>query len=106
MVKAIQWASALTSMKDTYAKIAQAFATYGLVGANGALVVSFNLLKQAMLANPFTAVIAGLVAMGAAVYALWENFDWFRGGVYAAWEGLKMVFDGIVGQLKSIWGLV
>lgn len=106
VLKAVQWAASIESLKSAFAKIGEAYATYGLVGANGALITSFNLLRAAMLANPITAIITAFVALGAAVYALWENFDWFRGGVYAAWEGLKMVFDRIVGTLKIIGGLV
>lgn len=52
-------------------------------------------LNIAMSLNPVGAVIAGFVAVGAAVYLLWKNFKGFREGVMGVWEVIKNVFSNI-----------
>ena len=53
-------------------------------------------LNLAMDANPIGVLIAGIVALIAILYGLyegikhcWEHIGWFRGGVMAAWEAIK-----------------
>lgn len=71
------------------------------------------LLNAAMSANPIGLIIAGIVALGGIIYWAYNKFDWFRGGVMGAWEGLKQfgtlikdyVIDRIKGLLTGIQGI-
>lgn len=49
-------------------------------------VWAFN---AAMLANPITLIIIGIVALTAAVIYAYSKFGWFRAGVQAAWSGIQ-----------------
>lgn len=46
-------------------------------------------LNAALLWNPLTWVVGGVIALGAAVVWAWNRFDWFRAGVYGVWEVIK-----------------
>ncbi len=80
------------------------------------------LLNAALNANPIGIIIIALVALVAAVVYAWNNFDWFREGVTAAWEWiqeaaavvvdwfqtyvvpvLSKVVDAIVAYYKFLW---
>ncbi|MCG8643346.1 MAG: phage tail tape measure protein [Desulfobacterales bacterium] len=44
-------------------------------------IVSVLSFTKALLANPVTWVVVGIVALGAALYFLYQKFDWVRAGV-------------------------
>ncbi|MFE2600104.1 phage tail tape measure protein [Streptomyces sp. NPDC059396] len=48
-----------------------------------------TVLNGVLALNPITLIVIGLVALGAAFYVAWQRSSAFRGGVMAAWEGVK-----------------
>lgn len=59
-------------------------------------------LNAAFIASPIGFIVAGLVAVVAAVMYAWDKFDGFRNGVLKTWEVIKSVFSNIGGFLKAI----
>lgn len=59
-------------------------------------------LNAAFVASPIGFIVAGLVAVVAAVMYAWDKFDGFRNGVLKTWEVVKSVFSNIGGFLKAI----
>lgn len=53
-----------------------------------------------LLACPVTWIIIGLIAVGAAIYALWKNWDVVTQWIGRAWA---VVWDGIVWYYTTIW---
>ena len=57
-------------------------------------------INVAMTANPVGLIIAGVVALGLALYECWENFEVFRRVVLTTWEIIKqfsiVLFDSLV----------
>ena len=62
----------------------------------------------ALMANPVTWVVGGVVALVAVLALAWKHFDGFRGGVVGAWEGLKafgkILIDSVLNPLKQLLG--
>jgi tape measure domain-containing protein len=99
--------------RDAVFDVAKAFgvlyvATKTLVAANllqdaitKGLTFSVWGLNAAMLANPVTWVVAGLLALGAAVYYAWNHFETFRAGVLGTWEVLKNLYHTTVEPFVS-----
>ena len=60
----------------------------------------------ALMANPITWVVGGVVALVAVLALAWKHFDGFRGGVVGAWEGLKVfgsiLIDSVLNPLKQL----
>lgn len=50
---------------------------------------------SALLANPITWIIAGVVALGAAIYLLWKNWDRVTAAVGRAWAKIKGFAAGL-----------
>ncbi len=70
----------------------------GPMTAFGAAIRSVGLaINTAFLANPVGVVVIALVALGAAVYALYRNFEPFRNAVDSAWQALQRLWDSIIG---------
>jgi len=59
------------------------------VRALPALIASVWSFTAALLANPITWVVVAIVGLGAAVYALWRNWDKVTGYLVARWNGFK-----------------
>lgn len=57
---------------------------------------AFAAFGAALLTNPVFLVVAGIVALIAAIKLLWDNCEWFREGVTAAWEAIKGAFEAVV----------
>ena len=78
--------------------------------ATNALTAGQWLLNAAFYASPIGWVVAGIVALTAAVVYAWNNFEGFRAVIYGVWEATKQVFGGMgdfVGEvLDGIWGLI
>jgi hypothetical protein len=70
-----------------------------------AIVIGINLVTAtyawtiALLSNPFTWVVAGLIAMGLACYALYK---WFR-SLYESTASVRLIFDTLGGTAKNLW---
>lgn len=71
-------------------------------------------LNAALLANPITWVVAGIVALGAGAVYAWNKFDGFRGAVVGVWNVIKelgsIVYDYAIAPLVAVgellWGIV
>ena len=61
-------------------------------------------LNTAMLANPAFWVVAGLMALGAAVVWAWNKFEGFRGFMYGLWGAMKEIGSGIADIFKNAFG--
>lgn len=85
---------------ETAALTAEATAT----GAATAAQTGFNL---AMLANPITWIVLGVMALIAAIVALAMNWDKVTAAMQTAWEWIKNVasaiWDSLVGALQAVW---
>jgi TP901 family phage tail tape measure protein len=61
----------------------------------------------ALWANPITWIVAGVMALVAALLLAWKHFDWFRGGIVGAWEAVKkfgqILWAGIIEPFKLIF---
>ena len=75
-------------------------------GTMGPLIAKTWAWTAALWANPITWIVAGVMALVAAVLLAWKHFDWFRGGIVAAWEVVKqfgkILFDSIVNPIQKI----
>ena len=60
----------------------------------------------ALFANPVTWIVAGVMALVAAILLAWKHFDGFRGVLVGAWEGMKklgeIIFGSVLGGLKQL----
>lgn len=63
-------------------------------------VVSFT---AALLANPITWVVAGIMLLIAALYLLYKNWDTVKEGAQALWDALVSIFSGAVDWFKSVF---
>lgn len=69
------------------------------MGAFNLLINGVRLLGAAMLANPILAIIAGIAAAGALIYANWSTIGpWFTG----LWEEIKAGVSGGLGGIASV----
>lgn len=68
----------------------------------GGVVKAFNILRMAMMTNPFMLLIAGLVLVGALIYANWDSIVSY---VTKAWQRIKAVFDA-QGFFGGMWQIV
>ncbi|MEO0337583.1 MAG: tape measure protein [Bacteroidota bacterium] len=70
----------------------------------GQATFTFWGLNAAFWANPITWVVAGIIALTAAVVYAWNNFEGFRGFIVGSWEVLKefgrIVFEWLVAPMK------
>lgn len=103
------WVIALTAALTSYTAVAT-FSTFVLKGwtiAEWAQVTAMiaaekatKLLNLALSMNPIGLIVAGVVALAAAVTACWNKFAGFRAAVYATWDAMKgfgvMIKDYIV----------
>ncbi|MEW5897746.1 MAG: phage tail tape measure protein [Bacillota bacterium] len=74
-----------------------AFARTALTAAVTALpplIASVWSFTAALLANPITWVVLAIAGLGAAIYALWRNWDRVTAFLTRTWEQLKSMFAG------------
>lgn len=63
-------------------------------------------LNAAMLANPFTWIVGGFVALAATVYYAWNNSQKFRGAIIGLWESFmelgSIIYDYAIAPLMAL----
>ena len=64
-------------------------------GAIAVIAASIMAVNLAMALNPFSAIIIGVVAVGAAVVLAYNKFEGFRNVVDAVFEGIKFGFNAL-----------
>ena len=89
---------AIGTMIGTFSKLKTAW---------GAVTTVSNLFNASLLANPITWVIAGIMALIAAIILLWQNWDTVSQWLSDSWEWLKetatAVFQAIADFFTNIW---
>lgn len=100
---------------DVLGMLATSLGTVYLVGKSYALITTISAaltgtftgtiwgLNAAMLANPATWLVLGIVAIGTAVVYAWNRFEGFRGFMFGMWEVLKetgkLIYDFMIQPL-------
>jgi hypothetical protein len=78
----------------------------GIILAVGAAIAviaaSIMAVNLAMALNPFSAIIIGVVAVGAAVVLAYKKFEGFRTVVDGVFSGIKIGFDVVVSYFKTL----
>lgn len=111
---------------------AMALALYGIKKAIAGVTVAWRVLNLVMKANPIVLIISAIVAVGVALYTMYQRVESFRDGVNKIWDSIvkgvskfvafysgyvmaviemwkqlwetaKRIGAGIVGVFKSIW---
>jgi phage-related minor tail protein len=76
---------------------------FGVVAVQAGLAAASTVLFFA----PVIALVAGMMALGAAVFYAYENFEWFRNAVDAAWQFIQRATDAFLGFWKgTAWPLI
>ena len=76
------------------------------IGVLSGLTAAQWALNIAMAANPIGLIIAGIVALGAGVYALTKHFGGFKEMMVATWDFMKTWLHLAIGLWKSLGELV
>ena len=71
----------------------------GLFGSFTGIIAQTWAWTAALLANPITWVVGGVIALVAGIALAWKYFDGFRGVLVGAWEGMKAFGDILVGTV-------
>lgn len=99
-------------LAEKFAKIGQAMAKIGPIAMRMATTVGGAMLRlgAAMMANPAGLVIIGIVAVIAALYLLYKNFDKVREGAANAWKSISTgaagAWNRLTGSVSSAWGKI
>ncbi|MDR2051143.1 MAG: hypothetical protein LBQ63_05155 [Deltaproteobacteria bacterium] len=77
----------------------------GLLSALGGLAAGFVKVGLAILSTPVGWFIAGIAAIGAAVYAIYKNWDGIVAYFQDLWQGVKDAFSSnwLEGIVKFLW---
>ena len=71
--------------------------------ASRAWAIATFLLGAAMDALPIIAIVAGVIALGAAIYFAYKRVGWFHDAVDAAWSGIIAGARWVWNWLKANW---
>ena len=74
-----------------------------LIGAVATLIGVIWLLNAAMLANPVTWIIAGIMALVAAFVVLWNECEGFRNFWINLWDKIKNAVSVFIDWCKNAW---
>ena len=77
--------------------------TMSLVPALGAATASAWAFTTALLANPITWIVLGIVGLGAALYLLASNWDSVSGWFMDRWEEVGAVVTGAIDWIGNVW---
>lgn len=82
-------------------------ATAALATGIGEAAVATWGFTTALLANPITWVILGLVALGVAIYAVVQNWDVIKAKTIEVWDSIKAktseVWDSMSAKVSEVW---
>jgi TP901 family phage tail tape measure protein len=82
----------------------------GLLPALGGIIASTWAWTVALLANPVTWIVLGIMALVAAVVLCWNKFAGFRAVILTIWDAIKgfgkAVFQWIVAPFKAAYSLI
>lgn len=82
----------------------------GLIPAFTSAIATTWAWTAALLANPITWIVIGIVALIAAVAICWEKFAGFRAVILTIWDTIKgfgmAIFDFLVAPFKSAWKII
>lgn len=77
------------------------------VTAMPGLIASVWGFTAALLANPITWIIIGIIALIAGIVLLWQNWDLVVGWIKGVWNGfvngVKTGFEAVVGFITNLW---
>ena len=74
-----------------------------LIGAVATLIGVIWLLNAAMLANPITWIVAGIMALVAAFVILWNECEGFRNFWINLWDKIKNAVSVFIDWCKNAW---
>lgn len=74
-----------------------------LIGAVATLIGVIWLLNAAMLANPITWIVAGIMALVAAFVVLWNECEGFRNFWINLWDKIKNAVSVFIDWCKNAW---
>ncbi|MGW2709556.1 peptidoglycan DD-metalloendopeptidase family protein, partial [Streptomyces sp. NPDC001356] len=99
-------AAGIASIADTLPWLIQLI--YGVWVATKLWTLAMAAFDVVMSANPIVLVVAGLVALVAAVIYAWDHFEWFRDVVTGTWDAIvdaaKWAWDNVLGPVfGAIW---
>ena len=77
--------------------------TTSLIPSLGAATASAWAFTTALLANPITWIVLGIVGLGAALYLLWTNWDDISGWFMDRWEQVGSVVTGAIDWIGNAW---
>ena len=78
-----------------------------IAGAVGVLAASIMALNIAMMANPVALIIAGSIALGVAIVALYKKFEGFRTVVRVVFNGILSYFEFFYnGFIRIVNGMI
>jgi len=99
--------STASLVANTAATVASKAAALAIATAKGIWTAAQWLLNAALNANPIGLIIAAIAALVAGVIYAYNNFDWFRNGVQAVWEGIQTAISFAWNNvIKPIWDLI
>ncbi len=73
------------------------------IGVILVLVGAIWAMNAALLANPITWIIVGIVALVAAIVILWNECDWFKNAIVTAWNWIIDAFKAVGAWLKTFF---
>jgi len=86
---AITEIASAANVKNAASTVAAKAAQIGSAVATGVATAAQWAWNVALNANPIGLIIIAIAAFVGAILWLWNNVDWFRNGVTAAWEAIK-----------------
>ena len=86
--------------------VAQRAAMIASTVATKAATIAQRALNLAMRMNPIGLVIAALALLVGGIIWAWNNVDWFRNGIIAAWDWIKTASQATWSWIKNMLGAV
>ncbi|WP_314905009.1 phage tail tape measure protein [Selenomonas artemidis] len=99
---AVRSASVIIQTLRIAASMAGAGMRIMAIGVRAATIAQWA-LNGAMLANPVGLVVAAILAVGAALYLLYDNFDTVKAFMSSLWDSAVTVFGQIGEFISGVW---